>query len=56
MERFYAADRKLKFDELFVSPGALYRDTPIWAWNCKLDPEELNRQIRIFRQMGMGGP
>lgn len=55
MESLYAADRNVKFDELFASPGALYRDTPFWAWNCELEPEELKRQIRIFREMGMGG-
>ncbi len=55
MDSLYAADRKVKFDDLFASPGALYRDTPFWAWNCKLEPEELKRQIRIFKQMGMGG-
>ena len=39
----------------FRSPGAEYRGAPFWAWNAKLDPEELVRQIRIFKQMGLGG-
>ena len=37
------------------APGAELRGAPFWAWNSKLDPEELRRQIRIFKQMGMGG-
>ena len=55
METLYAADNRKKFDAVFASPGALYRDTPFWAWNCDLDPEELKRQIRVFKEMGMGG-
>lgn len=32
-----------------------YRAKPFWAWNGKLDPAELRRQIRIMKQMGFGG-
>ena len=32
-----------------------YRGVPFWAWNAKLDAEELVRQIRIFKEMGFGG-
>ena len=42
-------------DELFRSPTSEYRGTPFWAWNGKLDQEELLRQIRIFKKMGLGG-
>jgi hypothetical protein len=28
---------------------------PFWAWNGKLDPEELRRQIRLMKRMGLGG-
>ncbi len=42
-------------DDLFKSPGSEYRATPFWAWNCKLEREELLRQIDIFREMGLGG-
>ena len=55
MENLYAADQKMDFEELFRAPGALYRDTPFWAWNCKLDLEQIRRQIAAFREMGMGG-
>jgi hypothetical protein len=39
----------------FKNPGAAYRGKPFWAWNGKLEPEELRRQIRIMRDMGLGG-
>ena len=40
---------------LFENPGSEYRCTPFWAWNAKLEKEELLRQIEIFKEMGMGG-
>ncbi len=39
----------------FAAPGSQYRGKPFWAWNGKLEPEELRRQIRIMRRMGLGG-
>ncbi len=39
----------------FIEPGKEYRGKPFWAWNGKLEPEELKRQLRIFKQMGLGG-
>ena len=39
----------------FRSPGPEYRGKPFWAWNGKLDPDELRRQVRAFKQMGLGG-
>lgn len=41
--------------ELFKNPTSEYRGTPFWAWNCKLDKDELNRQIDIFNEIGFGG-
>ncbi len=41
--------------ELFKNPTSEYRGTPFWAWNCKLEKEELCRQIDIFKEMGLGG-
>ena len=55
MESLYADDARRDFDALFAAPGALYRETPFWAWNSALEPAELLRQIDIFRKMGMGG-
>ncbi len=37
------------------APGAEFRGAPFWAWNAKLEPEELRRQIRIMKEMGLGG-
>ncbi len=55
MKNLYADDQKKPFETVFSNPGALYRDTPFWAWNCKLDAEQIERQIKVFREMGMGG-
>ncbi|RMD74603.1 MAG: hypothetical protein D6820_16420, partial [Lentisphaerae bacterium] len=41
--------------EQFREPPAEYRGKPFWAWNGKLDPAELRRQIRIMKKMGLGG-
>lgn len=42
-------------DELFKNPTSEYRGTPFWSWNCKLERNELLRQIEIFKEMGFGG-
>lgn len=39
----------------FENPPKAYRAKPFWAWNGKLEEEELLRQIDIFREMGFGG-
>lgn len=39
----------------FEFPSSLYRGKPFWAWNGKLEPEELRRQIRHMQRMGLGG-
>ena len=41
--------------ELFEKPTAEYRGAPFWAWNNKLDREELLRQVDVLDEMGMGG-
>ncbi len=41
--------------EQFSNPGSEYRGAPFWAWNAKLEPEELRRQIRLMKEMGFGG-
>ncbi|MBQ7900892.1 MAG: hypothetical protein IJ365_02860, partial [Clostridia bacterium] len=48
------SDKKLD-DSLFRNPTSEYRGMPFWAWNTKLDCNELNEQIDIFKQMGYGG-
>jgi hypothetical protein len=39
----------------FKNPTSEYRGSPFWAWNGRLEPEELRRQIRIMNHMGLGG-
>ena len=41
--------------EVFKNPGAEYRGTPFWAWNCELNQDVLNRQIDCMKEMGFGG-
>ena len=33
----------------FREPGARHRGMPFWAWNGKLEPEELRRQVRAAK-------
>ncbi|MFA4945618.1 MAG: hypothetical protein WC789_13080 [Lentisphaeria bacterium] len=40
---------------LFANPSAEYRGAPFWAWNNKLDRDQLFRQIAGFQEMGFGG-
>lgn len=47
-------DKTLSRD-LFQTPTSEYRGTPFWAWNNRLDKEELLRQIGVLQDMGMGG-
>ena len=46
---------KKSFLKEFESPPNQYRGMPLWLWNGKLDPDELRRQMRLLRDMGMGG-
>ncbi|MDR2375547.1 MAG: hypothetical protein LBD96_03815 [Treponema sp.] len=39
----------------FKNPGSEYRGAPFWAWNNKLDADELVRQIGDLKKMGYGG-
>ena len=42
-------------EELFRNPTSEYRGTPFWAWNCKLEREELLWQLEVLKKMGLGG-
>ena len=42
-------------EEQFQNPTSEYRGAPFWAWNNKLDRDQLLRQIEYFKEMGMGG-
>ncbi len=53
---FYSKNKEDKLSlNLFNNPTSEYRATPFWAWNCKLEKDELLRQIDIFKEMGLGG-
>jgi len=39
----------------FLNPGTEYRGKPFWAWNGKLDKDELLKQIHVMKEMGFGG-
>ena len=48
----------MKTEELLQAlqnPANLYRGKPFWAWNGKLEINELKRQIDIMKKMGFGG-
>lgn len=52
----YPTSQQRKFDlDIFRNPPAEYRGVPFWSWNCKLDRDQLLRQIDIFKAMGLGG-
>ena len=42
-------------EDFFKDPPSEYRGAPFWSWNSKLNPNELNEQIDVFKLMGMGG-
>lgn len=37
------------------NPDPFYRSFPFWAWNGKLDQEELVRQVGLMQEAGVGG-
>lgn len=39
----------------FKNPDAIYRSAPFWALNDELQPQELKRQINVFKEQGIGG-
>ena len=52
----YPKNKSKKLNEkLFQNPTCEYRGTPFWAWNDKLEKDELVRQIGELKEMGFGG-
>jgi len=47
-------NQKLTPDQ-FKNPSSEYRGAPFWAWNNKLDKDELLWQIDQLKKMGFGG-
>lgn len=39
----------------FQEPGPEYRSAPFWAWNEKMEPGEVGRQLNLMKQGGYGG-
>ncbi|MCA0756308.1 hypothetical protein KP806_14735 [Paenibacillus sp. N4] len=44
-----------KLRKQFAEPPAEARSAPFWAWNDKLDKDELIRQIEGMKEQGIGG-
>lgn len=40
---------------IFSNPPNEFREAPLWSWNDKLDPAELERQIDLIANSGWGG-
>jgi hypothetical protein len=55
MNNSYKNEQDRNFEQIFRSPGAVYRGTPFWAWNSSLELDRLKRQIADFEKMGFGG-
>ncbi|MDD3886886.1 MAG: hypothetical protein PHI35_08435 [Victivallaceae bacterium] len=43
-----------KFSEIIKKRPAEFRGAPFWAWNDKLEPAELKRQVAVMHEMGFG--
>jgi len=39
----------------FSAPDSRFRGAPFWAWNSRLELDELRRQIKTMHEMGLGG-
>ncbi len=55
MNGLHLHNNEQSLEESFKKPSSLYRGAPFWAWNGKLDKDELLRQLDIFQEMGIGG-
>jgi len=51
----YIEENRKSFAEVFANPGMIFRGTPFWSWNNRLDIDQLLRQIDVFKEMGLGG-
>ncbi len=46
---------KKELISVFTAPGAEYRGKPFWSWNGELEEKELQRQVDVMKEMGLGG-
>ena len=51
----YEKSKGVISEELFKNPPCEFRGAPFWAWNGKLDKDEVVWQAGIFKEMGFGG-
>lgn len=51
----YEKSKGVISEELFKNPPSEFRGAPFWAWNGKLDKDEVVRQAGVFKEMGFGG-
>ena len=42
-------------DQQWSDPPSIYRSAPFWAWNARMKPERLCREIEQMHRAGMGG-
>ncbi|MCI5605171.1 MAG: hypothetical protein MR413_05930 [Clostridia bacterium] len=47
--------KRTDFENQFKNPDNIYRSIPFWAWNDKLNAEEIRRQIYEMHSNGIGG-
>ena len=52
---FEKSKEKTLSKELFQNPTSEYRGEPFWSWNCKVTEELVDKQMEIYKEMGMGG-
>lgn len=52
---FYNNTNKNLTKDFFKNPSAEYKAMPFWAWDFKLNKEELEYQINVLEKMGFGG-
>ncbi len=41
--------------EMFTQPPASYKSAPLWSWNHKITRDEIEFQLKEFREEGIGG-
>ncbi len=51
----YEKTKERVSEEIFKNPPSEYRGAPFWAWNGKLDKDEVVWQTGVFKEMGLGG-
>ena len=53
-ESEYPEDTKTLLSEI-IDPPAKYRTAPLWDWNDKINKEDIEFQMKKFKEGGLGG-